>query len=540
MKVCLLYPHKDWNDTKKYSDEWNIITDLGLQTIFNECGKEVVWDKEGRVKKILPADSFLQRTMRSVMMVPLLTEREIVYRQEIMADALSNQELIRALYVFSCEMLKQWEQLGRRTTSKTPGNSDSKGRLISDIEVLRHLVRSLSALKQLMGNEIDRLHSEGFQALHRRLCEEFSEEKEQNLSRVLEGVAFYADAGVTSDDTETVGRPRIVLSCDLTEGLKCNNFVLDDIQTKLIKYRNPKGIIKKVQGYIGSFTPDSVSTQKSMQITEQVAELEYEVVRYVINACKSFEDFVGEYFDQLRLQLAFYLGAINISQQMKRFGVAHCFPTVVEKDRLCFTELKEFVMCMGQRVEPVGNTGEIIRRMLVIVTGANQGGKSTFLRSVAVAQVMLQCGLFVPAERFESGIFPSLFTHFTRREDSQMNSGRLDEELGRMNQIIENLGTSSLVFLNESFATTTEKEGSVIAYDITKALVEAGVKVLTVTHLLSFAQRVYQETQDAEETTVEFLSAERLPDGSRTYRMLQHEPELTSFGMDLFEEIIGV
>jgi len=152
----------------------------------------------------------------------------------------------------------------------------------------------------------------------------------------------------------------------------------------------------------------------------------------------------------------------------------------------------------------------------------------------------MQCGMYVPAMRYESGIFPSFFTHFTRREDSQMNSGRLDEELQRMNQIIESLGKDSLVLLNESFATTTEKEGSVIAYDITKALVEANVKVLTVTHLLSFAQKVYEEVQNDPETTVEFLSAERLPDGTRTFRMVQHEPELTSFGMDLYEEIIGV
>ena len=45
MKVYLLYPEKDWNDIKKYSDDLNIITDLGLQTLFNESAKEIVWDE---------------------------------------------------------------------------------------------------------------------------------------------------------------------------------------------------------------------------------------------------------------------------------------------------------------------------------------------------------------------------------------------------------------------------------------------------------------------------------------------------------------
>ena len=120
-----------------------------------------------------------------------------------------------------------------------------------------------------------------------------------------------------------------------------------------------------------------------------------------------------------------------------------------------------------------------------------------------------------------------------------MNSGRLDEELNRMSQIVDHLEPNAMLLLNESFATTTEKEGSVIAYDIIKALTEAGVKVLTVTHLLSFAQQVYAEAQEANTVGVEFLSAERGANGERTYHMIQHEPELTSFGMDLYEEIIG-
>ena len=199
-------------------------------------------------------------------------------------------------------------------------------------------------------------------------------------------------------------------------------------------------------------------------------------------------------------------------------------------------------MCMEQRVRAVGNTCNIQDKMLLVVTGANQGGKSTFLRSIGIAQVMMQCGLPVAAYRYRSGIFPAFFTHFTRREDSAMNSGRLDEELGRMNRIVENLGERSLILLNESFATTTEKEGSVIAYDIIKALSEAGVKILTVTHLLSFAQRIYEETQAkeaaGEESGVEFLSAERMENGKRTFKMIQHAPELTSFGLDLYESII--
>ena len=77
-----------------------------------------------------------------------------------------------------------------------------------------------------------------------------------------------------------------------------------------------------------------------------------------------------------------------------------------------------------------------------------------------------------------------------------------------------------------------------IAFDIIKAFKVGGVMVLTVTYLLSFAQRIYDEASEGQ--GVEFFSAQRLPDGSRTFKMIQHEPELTSFGLDLYERIVAV
>ena len=252
---------------------------------------------------------------------------------------------------------------------------------------------------------------------------------------------------------------------------------------------------------------------------------------------RPFESFLEEqevFFQKLHSQAAFLMGAANLYRRMKRMNVDFCFPEIVDRKHIRFEGLVELSLAINTLRCPVDNSLQADDKRLLVVTGANQGGKSTYLRSIGIAQIMMQCGMFVPAKRFASGLYSRVFTHFTRREDSAMNSGRLDEELGRMERIIDNLTKDSVLFLNESFATTTEKEGSIIAEDITTALYERGVRVMMVTHLMAFAQSCYAKKLEH----AVFLSAERKADGERTFRMVEQEPELTSYGLDLYDAVL--
>jgi DNA mismatch repair ATPase MutS len=80
---------------------------------------------------------------------------------------------------------------------------------------------------------------------------------------------------------------------------------------------------------------------------------------------------------------------------------------------------------------------------------------------------MMQSGMFTPAESFSSNVCDGLFTHYKRQEDATMKSGKLDEELSRMSDIVDNMTPNSMVLFNESFAATNEREGSEIATQIT-------------------------------------------------------------------------
>jgi DNA mismatch repair ATPase MutS len=192
-------------------------------------------------------------------------------------------------------------------------------------------------------------------------------------------------------------------------------------------------------------------------------------------------------------------------------------------------------VCLSLHIERkvVGNEADLNGNSVIIITGANQGGKSSFLRSIGLAQVMMQCGMFVGADAFEAGLCTSLFTHYKREEDATMKGGKLDEELTRMSDIADHLAPNSILLLNESFAATNEREGSEIATQIIRAMMEKRVKVFFVTHLYDFARGLFESRTEG----VFFLRAERLADGTRTFKLLEHEPLETSYGEDLYREI---
>lgn len=116
-----------------------------------------------------------------------------------------------------------------------------------------------------------------------------------------------------------------------------------------------------------------------------------------------------------------------------------------------------------------------------------------------------------------------------------MKSGKLDEELKRMSDIVDNLTSNPLLLFNESFAATNKREGSEIAGQIVSALLEKGIKIFFVTHLYEFAHVFYRKGMP----DAIFLRAERQADGQRTFKLVEGKPLQTSFGVDAYKAIFG-
>jgi DNA mismatch repair ATPase MutS len=266
-----------------------------------------------------------------------------------------------------------------------------------------------------------------------------------------------------------------------------------------------------------------------------LSEMRHRGISRVAIALAESADHVLSFFRMLKTELAFYAGCLNLRDRLVAKGEPVCFPEPVRmgERKHRYRGLYDVCLSLHMQGRVVGNSCDADGKSLTIITGANQGGKSSFVRSIGLAQVMMQCGMFVGAESFAADLCPALFTHYGREEDATMKSGKFDEEMARMSGIVDGIKPNSLLLFNESFAATNEREGPEIAKQIVCALLEKRVKIFYVTHLYEFARTFF----DRKAGDAIFLRAERKADGARTFRLLEGEPLETSYGEDLYRRI---
>ncbi|MDX5895513.1 hypothetical protein SIL72_15905 [Rubrobacter radiotolerans] len=457
-------------------------------------------------------DRFLFDVAKNVVLASLTDPDAIVYRQRALADCLDHPSVLRRMYGIAVEATESKRRVYGGLFR------DSPERILSrSVRVLELLMESLKQLRQLAEEHAAEFRSEAFTRLFAMLADELSDEYLAKVERYLRELKL---------------RRGVLMSAGLDRGNKGTNYVLHRLPEQSWLERIAERITDKGNQSYGFQVPE-----RDENGFRALSRLEDKGVNLVANALAQAADHVLSFFGVLRTELAFYIGCVNLHGRLAEKGEPVCFPDPKPAGVPVLSARQLYDVCLSLHLEErtVGNDVDAENKLLVMVTGANQGGKSTFLRSVGLAQLMMQSGMFAPAESFRADICKGVFTHYRREEDAGMESGKLDEELRRMSEIADSITANCILLCNESFAATNEREGSEIARQVIRALTEADVKVVFVTHLFDLAHGFHIQGSD----DVLFLRAERRPDGGRTFRLLEGEPLPTSYGEDSYRRIFG-
>jgi DNA mismatch repair ATPase MutS len=477
--------------------ERDTVSDLELETL---------------VQAMAAGDDIIAGVAREVLLASCNDIETIRYRQAILADSVANAPAVRAMYGLAVETVNAerrsflFARLGR-----TPGSV-----LFRAIELMEMLEVRLCRLRAIVDEHAAEFASAGFRGLATMIQSEMSAEYFEAIRRHLQQLRF---------------RDGVLLSARLGRGNKGTGYAL--------RLAPPTRF-----GWIPSALRGRCADSHSFRIPDQdeggaraIAGLIDRGKALVANALGQSADHVLAFFTMLRDELAFYVGSLNLHNALTALEEPTCIPHPVASDERVRSAEGLYDPCLALKAgrAVVGNDLNADGKRLVVVTGANRGGKSTFLRSVGVAQLMMQCGMFVAARRFDASLCEHLFTHYKREEDATMLSGKLDEELARMSAIVDRLTPKSLVLLNESFGSTNEKEGAEIARQVVDALIQGGITVYFVTHQYEFANALTL----AGRADVLFLLAERRDDGGRTFKIVPGRPLPTSYGRDLYDLVFG-
>ncbi len=478
-------------------------------TLTQDLGLDVLLDA------MAAGDEFVRGVARQAILAGLREPAEIDYRQRILADCLEQPALVREMYALAVEAIERERKIWGWTLNRYP-----EGLLHRSLDVLGMLLELLARLRRVADEHAPAFRSEGFARFFRMLAEELDDAYLEKVKEQLAHLEF---------------REGVLMSAALGAGNKGTRYVL----------RKPRegrpSLLQRLQAWVEQVTTTE-RTSFVYQVADRdeaglqaLADLRSRGVALIAASLGQSADHILGFFGMLRTELGFYVGCLNLRDRLsaKDEPIAMPEPLPAGADALRARGLYDVSLSLALRERAVGNDLSADHERLVMITGANRGGKTTFMRSVGQAQLMMQCGLFAPAESFCAAACAGLFTHFKREEDPGLRSGKLDEELARMSAIIDQVRPRSLVLLNESFASTNEREGSQIARQVVRALLEAGVRVLYVTHLYDLAQGFYLSDRE----TALFLRAERLSDGRRTFRLIEGEPLPTSYGADLYRRI---
>ena len=488
-----------------------------LRQMLNQTAEPVIEDMAhdldlGMLWQAMAGDNpVLWLTVRRVMLSDALSVAGVRYRHDVLTDSLAHPDAVRRMYQLADEALEAERGIYR-------GVLEDRGErlLRRSVQVLDLLLGRLRALRRFAADQAPAFRSRGFTRLFAEIADQLSESYLGEVEHQLDQLRF---------------PDGFVLSARLGSGNRGVDHVL-----RRPDPRNRTGLfshsIVKKPSY--SFTiPDR--DEASFRALGALHDKGLDVVAGTVGRAA---DHVLGYFAALRTELAWYVAALNLHQRLHDLGLPASLPEPLPSDAPTLAASGLYDPTLALRLDGAVTGNDIGRRdvRLLVVTGANQGGKSTFLRSLGLAHLMLRSGLFVPAESFAAGIAVSVFTHFRREEDPGMTGGRFDEELNRMSAIVDGLRPGAVLLSNESFASTNEREGSEVAAEVIDSLRNAGIRVLLVTHMYELAHRY--ELEDDPGTL--FLRADPRDDGSRDHRLRPGFAKRTSYAADVYRSVFDL
>jgi DNA mismatch repair protein MutS len=212
------------------------------------------------------------------------------------------------------------------------------------------------------------------------------------------------------------------------------------------------------------------------QILECVAELHPEAFTLLDEFCRRHEHFIEPTVARFEHEIHFYLSYLAFMRRFTAAQLAFCYPDVTDEPGVVDVQggfdLALAINIIQEQQCPVTNDYHLSgSERIFVVTAPNQGGKTTFARTVGQCSYLASVGCPIPASSARLTLPDQIFTHFERQEDLSTLHGKLDNELVRIHDILSRATDASIIVMNESFSSTTVNDALIIGREVLERII---------------------------------------------------------------------
>jgi DNA mismatch repair protein MutS len=270
------------------------------------------------------------------------------------------------------------------------------------------------------------------------------------------------------------------------------------------------------------------------QILERVALLFPGEFANLDEYCRRHAGFTDQGVSRADAELQFYLAYAEHIGRLRSAGLSFCYPEVsaTSKD---IKAVGTFDLALAAKLvrtrQPVVTNDFCLTgpERIFVVTGPNQGGKTTFARTFGQLHHLASVGCPVPGQAARLFLPDRLFTHFEREEDLAQMTGKLEDDLVRAGEIVRAATPDSIVILNEIFSSTTLHDARFLGDKLIRKLMQLDALSVYVTFVDELAA-LGEQVVSVMSTIVPEDPAER------TYKVVRKPADGLAYALALAEK----
>lgn len=467
-------------------------------------------------------------------------ENVIKWRQDILEDFINIPQLENLLYN-SIHTIYE----GSLSVYAKAGSTQSFFELNDNISQMEAFVECMEKCHKFVLEYGGKIKSAGITAVLQEIESHYNSDDFKRLMREIDELKDVLNNGIKS----------VTIGINLDKLMRPSEVVLLSVDKEPIRRKTMFERLLKKDKKAEPLSEIYARKHKDGQVVEvdkklfsELDKLSCDYVRRANSAINRCYVECTNFLIKLSPQIDFYVGAKGLCERTSKIGLPVCRPEIVSKEKRLFICSEMYDPVLANKMAALVYRGDDARPVLTndcvlndntrifLIMGTNNGGKTTYIRSVAVNRILAQAGLYVCAKEAKVSPCSSVFTYYPLEEKVGIDTSRFTEECRELKRTIENADEYSLVLLNESLSSTNPYDSLIIAEELLRIFADIGCSLLYTTHILEMTEIPDRINAVNPKSRLGTLTAECDKNGKPTYKITLGKPDFSRNAQYIFEK----